>query len=176
MGFGSLVWGLGAGGWRLGVGLEVGGGGYRLPCPAFQVSGSSDGVPGVEYTRNLGLRVSSLWGFRVSSCGVRVSRAPGPAGRAGRYIRVGSGLRNPQYTTEIWGFGHPGQRRARGAITSPYMVGHVPPYTTRGYSGEQNKTLLKGFVRLRRTCSPLNGLHVLIAIHTLLNPFFCSPG
>ena len=31
--------------------------------------------------------------------------------------------------------------------------------------------MLKGFARLRGTCSPLNGLHVFIAIQTLLKPF-----
>ena len=41
---------------------------------------------------------------------------------------------------------------------------------TRGYPGEQNRTLLKGFVRPRGTCSPMSGLHVLIAIQTLLTP------
>ena len=44
--------------------------------------------------------------------------------------------------------------------------------STRGYPGEQNKPLLKGFVRLRRTCSPLSGLHVLIAMQNLLNSFY----
>ena len=36
----------------------------------------------------------------------------------------------------------------------------------QGYPGEQNKTLFKGFVR------PLSGLHVLIAIQTLVKPCY----
>ena len=47
----------------------------------------------------------------------------------------------------------------------------IDSYTTRGYPGEQNETLSKGFVRLRGTCSSLSGLHVLIAIQTLSKPF-----
>ena len=43
---------------------------------------------------------------------------------------------------------------------------------TRGYPGEQNKTHLQGIVRLRGTCSPLSGLHVLITIQTPLKPFY----
>ena len=47
-----------------------------------------------------------------------------------------------------------------------------PSPPTRGDPGEQNKTLLKGFVLLRGTCSPLTGLHVLNAMQTLLKPFY----
>ena len=41
---------------------------------------------------------------------------------------------------------------------------HWPCATTRGHEGEQNKTLLKGFVRLRGTCSPLRSTppHVIL--------------
>ena len=42
--------------------------------------------------------------------------------------------------------------------------------STGGYPGEHNETLLKGSVQFRGTCSPLSGLHVLIAIQTLLKP------
>ena len=55
----------------------------------------------------------------------------------------------------------------------------IPSYSrsTRGYPGEQNKTRLKGFVRLRETCSPLSELHVSLS---QTNPCkilsFCSPG
>ena len=58
------------------------------------------------------------------------------------------------------------------------LVGHLDSLetwsrATRGYPGEHNKTLLRGLVRLRGTRSPLSGLHVLIAIQTLLEPFYC---
>ena len=46
------------------------------------------------------------------------------------------------------------------------------PLSTRRYPGEQNKTLFKGFVRLRGMCSPLSGLHVRITMRTLLHPFY----
>ena len=39
-------------------------------------------------------------------------------------------------------------------------------------SRRTGQNLLTGFVRLRGTCILLSGLHVLIAIHTILKPFY----